>query len=110
MAEFAFAGVSKRFGRVAAVQDVTFAVGGGEFFVLLGPTGAGKTTVLRLLAGLERPDAGRIDVGGRDTRGLTPAALEPARDQPVERHRHDERAHDADRRPPDRELPQRVRP
>ena len=78
MAEFAFAGVSKRVGRVTAVEDVTFAVDDSEFFVLLGPTGAGKTTLLRLLAGLERPDAGRIGIGGRDTHSLPPAARDVA--------------------------------
>ncbi len=78
MAEFAFAGVTKRFGGVVAVQDVTFAVDDAEFFVLLGPTGAGKTTLLRLLAGLERADAGRIHIGGRDASALTPAARDVA--------------------------------
>ena len=44
----------------------------GEFFVVVGPSGIGKTTLLRLIAGLERPDAGRVLVGGRDVTGLPP--------------------------------------
>ncbi len=53
------ADVSKRFGAVEAVRDLSLAIADGEFVVLLGPTGAGKTTTLRLIAGLERPDRGR---------------------------------------------------
>jgi multiple sugar transport system ATP-binding protein len=52
-------------------MDLT--VGDGELFVLLGPTGAGKTTTLRLIAGLERPDAGRVMIGGRDVTRTEPA-------------------------------------
>jgi multiple sugar transport system ATP-binding protein len=66
MAEIGFAGVTKRFGEVAAIDELTLKVGDGEFFVLLGPTGAGKTTTLRLIAGLEVPDAGRVEIGGED--------------------------------------------
>jgi len=51
--------------RVFAVQDVSFEVGEGELFTLLGPSGCGKTTTLRSVAGLERPDSGRIVVGDR---------------------------------------------
>ena len=53
---------------------MTLTVGDGEFLVLLGPTGAGKTTTLRLVAGLERPDAGRVLLGGRDVTREPPAA------------------------------------
>jgi iron(III) transport system ATP-binding protein len=52
-------------GRVLAVDDVSLEVGEGEMFTLLGPSGCGKTTTLRSVAGLERPDSGRITVGGR---------------------------------------------
>jgi len=52
--------VSKRFGGVSAVEDVSLEIGDGEFFSLLGPSGCGKTTTLRMIAGFERPDAGRI--------------------------------------------------
>ena len=50
----------------------------GAFVVLLGPTGAGKTTILRLVAGLDAPDAGRVLIGGRDVTGLTPAQRDVA--------------------------------
>ena len=51
--------------RVHAVDDVSFAVGEGEFFSILGPSGCGKTTVLRAIAGLEQPDSGEITIGGK---------------------------------------------
>jgi putrescine transport system ATP-binding protein len=66
--------VTKRFGDVAAVDDVSLAVGSGEFFALLGPSGCGKTTLLRLLAGFEAPDAGRILIDGVDMTGVPPYA------------------------------------
>jgi multiple sugar transport system ATP-binding protein len=74
MAELILAGVGKRFGTVQAVADLHLRVGNGEFLVLLGPTGAGKTTTLRLVAGLEKPDAGRVLLGGRDVTAEPPAA------------------------------------
>ena len=52
-----------RYGDAVAVNGVSFAVGSGEHLTLLGPSGCGKTTTLRCLAGLERPDAGRIVIG-----------------------------------------------
>jgi multiple sugar transport system ATP-binding protein len=58
--------VSKQFGEVAAVRNLSLAVDHGEFVVLLGPSGAGKTTTLRLIAGLEHPDEGAILINGRD--------------------------------------------
>ena len=66
MAEIRLDEVSKKFGRHAAVSDLSLTVGDGEFFVLLGPTGAGKTTTLRLIVGLEEPTSGRILVNGQD--------------------------------------------
>jgi putrescine transport system ATP-binding protein len=66
--------VSKRFGAVAAVDDLSLAVAAGEFFALLGPSGCGKTTLLRLLAGFEMPDAGRILIDGVDMTGVPPYA------------------------------------
>jgi iron(III) transport system ATP-binding protein len=57
--------VAKRYGSHAAVDDISFTVAHGEFFTLLGPSGCGKTTTLRLLAGLEIPDAGEITLAGR---------------------------------------------
>jgi multiple sugar transport system ATP-binding protein len=66
MAEIGLEGVSKRFGEVTAVDELSLTIADGEFFVLLGPTGAGKTTTLRLIAGLEIPDGGRVRIGGGD--------------------------------------------
>jgi len=74
MAEIALRNVSKRFGDTAALSDLTMTVPDGAFVVLLGPTGAGKTTSLRLVAGLEAPDAGDILIGGQSVKGLTPAS------------------------------------
>jgi len=59
-------GVTKRFGAVTAVDDLSLAIRAGEFITLLGPSGCGKTTVLRLLAGFETPDAGAIFLDGAD--------------------------------------------
>src|SRR5438876_6587101 len=58
-------GVSKSYGTVQAVDGATLEVRRGEVFTLLGPSGCGKTTTLRLVAGLERPDAGEITLRGR---------------------------------------------
>ena len=74
MAEFSFAGVSKRFGATVAVDELSLTAADGELIVLLGPTGAGKTTTLRLLAGLEQADAGSIRIGGHDVTREPPAA------------------------------------
>jgi len=65
-------GISKRFGEVTAVDDVTLDVAPGEFFTMLGPSGSGKTTTLRLIAGFERPDAGRVELGGADVTRVAP--------------------------------------
>lgn len=78
MAEVWIKGVSKAFGATQAVAGLDLKVGDGEFVVLLGPTGAGKTTTLRLVAGLERPDAGSIHIAGRDVTALEPAARDVA--------------------------------
>ena len=74
MAEVTLTQVSKRFGAVQAASDLSLTIADGEFVVLLGPTGAGKTTALRLIAGLETPDDGRIFIGGVDVTALPPAA------------------------------------
>lgn len=73
MAEVVLNNVSKSFGGDIALDDVTMTVPDGSFVVLLGPTGAGKTTTLRMVSGLDTPDQGAISIGGRDMAGLTPA-------------------------------------
>jgi iron(III) transport system ATP-binding protein len=65
MARLTIASVSKSFGDVHALRDVSLAVEDGEFVAVLGPSGCGKTTLLRLIAGFERPDAGTIAIGDR---------------------------------------------
>src|SRR3981189_999155 len=64
--------VSKRYGEVHAVWDVSLTVADGEFVVLLGPSGCGKTTLLRMVAGFEQPDVGGIYIGGREVTDLPP--------------------------------------
>ncbi len=73
MADLVLAGVGKCFGATQAVQDLSLDIASGEFIVLLGPSGAGTTTTLRLVAGLEQPDAGQVHIGGRDVTTLAPA-------------------------------------
>ena len=69
-------GVTKQFGDVAAVDDMTLAIGDGEFFSLLGPSGCGKTTTLRMIAGFEYPTVGSLKIHGREM-GLLPANERP---------------------------------
>ncbi|MEO8304366.1 MAG: ATP-binding cassette domain-containing protein [Betaproteobacteria bacterium] len=57
--------ITKRFGAVAALNDVSLAIGEGEFVCFLGPSGCGKTTLLRVIAGLETPDAGEVMLNGK---------------------------------------------
>src|SRR3954453_13243778 len=64
--------LAKDFGSVRAVDGVDLEIADGEFFSLLGPSGSGKTTVLRLIAGFERPTSGRIVLGGQDVSKLAP--------------------------------------
>jgi multiple sugar transport system ATP-binding protein len=73
MAEVLLKNVTKSFGKEPALADVTMTIPDGSFVVLLGPTGAGKTTTLRLISGLEKPDQGDIHIAGRSALDLTPA-------------------------------------
>ncbi|MER9065324.1 ABC transporter ATP-binding protein [Mesorhizobium sp. M0902] len=78
MADVHIKGVTKAFGEHIAVDNLDLHIADGEFVVLLGPTGAGKTTTLRLIAGLERPEAGSIHIAGHDTTTLSPAERDTA--------------------------------
>ncbi|GAB3679916.1 ABC transporter ATP-binding protein [Actinocorallia lasiicapitis] len=65
-------GVTRRFGDVTALDDVTLDIAQGEFFALLGPSGCGKTTLLRILAGFDRPDEGAVTLDGADLLAFPP--------------------------------------
>jgi len=67
-----FQNVSRHFGQVRAVDQVTLDVAEGEFFAMLGPSGSGKTTCLRLIAGFEQPDSGHIEIFGETAEGVPP--------------------------------------
>ena len=73
MAEVNLQNVSKAFGKASAVENISMTIKDGAFVVLLGPTGAGKTTTLRLISGLEKLDNGSIHIGGRDVAKESPA-------------------------------------
>src|SRR5438270_5163293 len=70
-------GISKRFIKSRVLEDVSFDVSEGESLVLLGASGSGKTTILRIIAGLEQPDSGRVILHGKDVTDL------PARERGV---------------------------
>ncbi len=78
MAQIKFQSVTKKFGSNTALDALSLDVADGEFFVLLGPTGAGKTTALRLIAGLDMPDSGTIEIAGEDVRDRTAAERDVA--------------------------------
>ncbi len=71
-AAVSFQHVSRHFGSVRAVDDVSIDIEAGEFFAMLGPSGSGKTTCLRLIAGFEQPTAGHIEIFGETAEGLPP--------------------------------------
>ncbi|MGJ8530585.1 MAG: ABC transporter ATP-binding protein [Alphaproteobacteria bacterium] len=73
MAEVIFKNVTKKFDSDIALDNFSMTVADGSFVVLLGPTGAGKTTSLRMISGLDKPDSGEIFIGGHSMTGLTPA-------------------------------------
>ena len=67
-----FRNVSRHYGAVKAVDDVSFEIKDGEFFAMLGPSGSGKTTCLRLIAGFEQPTGGAVAIHGQDVTGIPP--------------------------------------
>ena len=73
MSHITLKSITKRFGAITALNDVSFEVKDAEFFVLLGPTGAGKTTTLRVIAGLTKPDAGSVVFDEQPVDALPPA-------------------------------------
>ena len=72
MATLALRRVRKEYGSLVALDGLDLEVGDGEFFVLLGPSGAGKTTTLKCVAGLETPTSGHVEIGGRDVTDAEP--------------------------------------
>jgi multiple sugar transport system ATP-binding protein len=78
MAHVRLEGINKAFGGHAALSDLNLAIEDGQFFVLLGPTGAGKTTTLRLIAGLERADSGNIYIDRQNVNGWSAAQRDVA--------------------------------
>ena len=72
MSELAVRSLSKSFGGVQAVSEVSFEVGSGEFLAMIGPNGAGKSTCFNMINGQLAPDAGAILFEGRDIAGLAP--------------------------------------
>jgi multiple sugar transport system ATP-binding protein len=73
LAKLELVSVSKRFGRLTAIKDLSLVIEDNELFCLFGPPGCGKSTILRLFLGLEAPDTGKILIGGRDVTELPPA-------------------------------------
>jgi len=78
MADLTIEQLSKNFGKTAAVSNVSLTIKDSEFLILLGPTGAGKTTTLRCVAGLEKPTQGTIHMDGKPINGLSPAERDVA--------------------------------
>jgi multiple sugar transport system ATP-binding protein len=78
MAHIKLDNVTKQYGGATALRDLSLDIADGEFFVLLGPTGAGKTTTLRLIAGLDQPTSGTIAIGDEDVHGWSAAERDVA--------------------------------
>ncbi|MGN6582433.1 MAG: ABC transporter ATP-binding protein, partial [Rhizobiaceae bacterium] len=73
MADIVFRNVTKRYGNIVAVENASFSVEDNEFFCFFGPPLSGKSTILRLILGLETPDSGEILIGGHPVNALSPA-------------------------------------
>ena len=78
MADVRLQSITKTFGDITALKEINVEVHDHEFFVLLGPTGAGKTTMLRTIAGLEKPDQGEIYIDDVRVNDFTPASRDVA--------------------------------
>jgi multiple sugar transport system ATP-binding protein len=78
LAQVSLGNVTKKFGNIAALKELSLEIRDKEFFVLLGPTGAGKTTTLRCIAGLEKPDRGDIQIDGQNVMNWGPAERDVA--------------------------------
>lgn len=72
VAKLELVNVSKRYGKIDVIKDMSIEVETGEFFVVLGPSGTGKSTLLKLIVGIEQPDKGRIMIDGKDVTKLPP--------------------------------------
>ena len=72
MAEISLVNVSKKFGAVAVIDNLSLTVKANEFVVFLGPSGSGKSTLLRMIAGLEKVDEGELLIGGIRSEQLPP--------------------------------------
>ena len=66
MSQIGLESITKTFGAVRALDNVSLDIAQGELMTLLGPSGCGKTTLLRVVSGLEQPDSGRVLIGGKD--------------------------------------------
>jgi len=69
-------GISKRFGKTTALDDINLDIEEGQFFALVGPSGSGKTTLLHILGGFIEPSAGQVHIAGREVTYL-PSARRP---------------------------------
>ena len=72
MAALSVRGLHKRFGTTDVLKGIDLSVESGEFAVLLGPSGCGKSTLLNVIAGLEQPNAGEVEIGGRVVNAVPP--------------------------------------
>ncbi|OPY34131.1 MAG: Trehalose/maltose import ATP-binding protein MalK [Methanomassiliicoccales archaeon PtaU1.Bin124] len=70
MPEVVLRGVSKKYGKVVAVDDISLTIKDGEYVTILGPSGCGKTTLIRMIAGIIQPTEGQVFIGGKDMKGV----------------------------------------